>query len=176
MSDVRFTDGSGLLHFHIRKVDKCRGWPVATAPSSSRVSTMLSRRALPQLRNALNNVARLASSSATPAIKPKDSGVITRDDQPATLQQSPNYATTWSTNQAPRPGPGAGPRFEQTNMDLQPNPLSAMEMVAREPIRLVRGRTAACDGGTRNHVTNILLYGFLTIRKCQLVHIKEEDH
>lgn len=111
---------------------------------------MLSRRALPQLRSALNNAARLASSSTTPATKPKESGVVTREDQPATLQQSPNYATTWSTNQAPRPGPGAGPRFEQTNMNLQPNPLSAMEMVAREPIRLVKGRTAVCDGGARS--------------------------
>lgn len=107
---------------------------------------MLSRRALPQLRSALNNVARLASSSSTPATKPKES-VVTRNSEPATLQQSPNYATTWSTNQAARPGSGAGPRFEQTNMDLQPNPLSAMEMVAREPIRLVKGRTASCDGG-----------------------------
>lgn len=33
-------------------------------------------------------------------------------------------------------------------MDLQPAPLSAMEMVANEPIRLVKGRKAVCDGGT----------------------------
>jgi NADH dehydrogenase (ubiquinone) Fe-S protein 6 len=40
-----------------------------------------------------------------------------------------------------------GPRFEQTAMDLQPNPLSAMGMVAQDPIRLVDGRRAVCDGG-----------------------------
>lgn len=32
-------------------------------------------------------------------------------------------------------------------MELQPNPLSAMELVANEPIRVVHGRKAACDGG-----------------------------
>jgi hypothetical protein len=32
-------------------------------------------------------------------------------------------------------------------MELQPNPLSAMELIANEPIRLVHGRKAVCDGG-----------------------------
>lgn len=32
-------------------------------------------------------------------------------------------------------------------MELQPNPLSAMEMIANEPIRVVHGRKAVCDGG-----------------------------
>lgn len=33
-------------------------------------------------------------------------------------------------------------------MELQPNPLSAMEMINKEPIRVVHGRKAVCDGGT----------------------------
>jgi NADH dehydrogenase (ubiquinone) Fe-S protein 6 len=32
-------------------------------------------------------------------------------------------------------------------MDLQPQPLSAMEMINAEPIRIVHGRKAVCDGG-----------------------------
>lgn len=32
-------------------------------------------------------------------------------------------------------------------MDLQPNSLSAMELIANEPIRLIHGRKTACDGG-----------------------------
>ncbi|KIO08284.1 hypothetical protein M404DRAFT_997215 [Pisolithus tinctorius Marx 270] len=32
-------------------------------------------------------------------------------------------------------------------MDLQPNPLSAMELIASEPARIVQGRKAVCDGG-----------------------------
>lgn len=38
-------------------------------------------------------------------------------------------------------------RFEQTNLDLQPNAPSAMGMVAEDPVRLVNGRKASCDGG-----------------------------
>ncbi|KAF8640556.1 hypothetical protein AX17_000218 [Amanita inopinata Kibby_2008] len=66
---------------------------------------------------------------------------------PASAPQAPNHAVTWSTSQRPRPTTGEDPRFEQTAMELQPNPLSAMELVAREPIRLVQGRRAVCDGG-----------------------------
>jgi NADH dehydrogenase (ubiquinone) Fe-S protein 6 len=46
-----------------------------------------------------------------------------------------------------RPAGNSGPRFEQTAMELQPNPLSAMELIAQEPIRLVHARRAVCDGG-----------------------------
>lgn len=40
-----------------------------------------------------------------------------------------------------------GPRFEQTIYELQPTPLSAMQMISEEPIRLVEERVASCDGG-----------------------------
>ncbi|KAJ3484052.1 hypothetical protein NLI96_g5900 [Meripilus lineatus] len=98
---------------------------------------MLARRILPRLTRPL---ARL-SSSATPAVPAKETSasVIT--------QQAPNYPTTWSTSQRPRPQAASGPRFEQTAMELQPTPLSAMEMISREPIRVVEGRKAVCDGG-----------------------------
>lgn len=109
---------------------------------------MLGRRSLPRLTNALKTFTRSASS-VTPAVavKANDAAITTKKDLPTTLRQSPNYATTWSTNQAPRPGPGSGPRFEQTDMELQPAPLSAMELIAEEPIRVVHGRKASCDGG-----------------------------
>jgi len=80
-----------------------------------------------------------SSSSAVPAAsKPIPAAVV---------PQSPNRATTWSTNQRPRPAGQSGPRFEQTAMELQPNPLSAMELVANEPVRVVHSRKAICDGG-----------------------------
>jgi len=66
---------------------------------------------------------------------------------PKVAPQSPNYPSTWTANQRPRPAAGSGPRFEQTDMELQPNPLSAMEMINNEPIRVVKGRKAVCDGG-----------------------------
>ncbi len=106
--------------------------------------SMLSRRLLPQLSNSLKTLGRSASSSTSskvPATKPAttEPSVVT--------QQAPNFPTTWSTNQRQRPVAGEGPRFEQTHMELQPAPLSAMELVANEPVRFVDGRKAICDGG-----------------------------
>ncbi|KAI9144734.1 zinc-finger domain-containing protein [Paraphysoderma sedebokerense] len=40
-----------------------------------------------------------------------------------------------------------GPRFEQVDMEAQPNPPSAMELIAQQPVRKVHGRVAVCDGG-----------------------------
>ncbi len=85
---------------------------------------------------------RLSSSASSRAAVPAEAKPV-----PAVAPQSPNRATTWSTNQQPRPAGQSGPRFEQTVMDLQPNPLSAMELIANEPIRLIHGRKAVCDGG-----------------------------
>jgi NADH dehydrogenase (ubiquinone) Fe-S protein 6 len=61
--------------------------------------------------------------------------------------QAPNRLTTWSTNQRERPVASERPTLEQTVMELQPNPLSAMELIRNEPIRIVHGRKAVCDGG-----------------------------
>jgi len=105
---------------------------------------MFNRRAASTLSNVLKSISRRQMSSS----KPGDVAKLAETTKPAvTVQQSPNYPTTWSTSQRPRPGPGSGPRFEQTDMELQPNPPSAMEMIAQEPIRLVNGRKAVCDGG-----------------------------
>lgn len=41
-----------------------------------------------------------------------------------------------------------GPRFEQTAQAFQPTPLAAIELIAEQPIRLVSGRIASCDGGS----------------------------
>ncbi|KAH9178709.1 ubiquinone oxidoreductase 20 kd subunit [Lactarius sanguifluus] len=71
-----------------------------------------------------------------------------KQQQATTIAQSPNRAATWSTSQHPRPAGQSGPRFEQTVMDLQPNPLSAMELLANEPVRLIHDRKAVCDGGS----------------------------
>ena len=89
--------------------------------------------------------ARLSSSASSKAAVPAEAQPV-----PAVVPQSPNHAAAWSTNQRPRPAGQSGPRFEQTTMELQPNPLSAMELIANEPIRLIHGRKAVCDGGKSN--------------------------
>jgi len=122
--------------------------PTSPTPSLYRNLNMLGRRALPSLNHALRTISRPASTSAAKADNIASSAVTKKADvPPPTIQQSPNYPTTWSTSQRPRPGPDFSARFEQTAMDLQPNPLSAMELIAKEPIRLVHGRKAVCDGG-----------------------------
>ncbi|KAJ8083990.1 hypothetical protein PM082_002757 [Marasmius tenuissimus] len=113
---------------------------------------MLSRRLLSRA-NVLKSITRAASTSSStpPPAQIPSSNVGVPDTSPntktAVAPQAPNYATTWSPNQRPRPAAGSGPRFEQTVMDLQPNPLSAMEMIANEPVRVIHGRKAVCDGG-----------------------------
>ena len=69
---------------------------------------------------------------------------------PAELYQAPNHPSVWSTGQNPKQNAMTGPRFEQTHIGLQPNPLSAMTMVQQDPIRLVDARRATCDGGKRS--------------------------
>lgn len=66
---------------------------------------------------------------------------------PQNLYQAPNHPSTWSTSQNPKKHAFSGPRFEQVNFSLQPQPISAMAMVAEDPVRLVPGRKATCDGG-----------------------------
>lgn len=105
---------------------------------------MLRARLLSRLsRTALS---RSASSSANGGSQSAGTS-ITEPKTSTPVPQAPNYAATWSTNQRKRPVAGESPRFEQTNMDLQPQPLSAMEMINAEPIRIVHGRKAVCDGG-----------------------------
>ncbi|KIM34132.1 hypothetical protein M408DRAFT_325635, partial [Serendipita vermifera MAFF 305830] len=61
--------------------------------------------------------------------------------------QAPNRVEVWSTSQRQRPAGASSPRFEQTDMTLQPMPLSAMQLVSEDPIRVVHTRRAVCDGG-----------------------------
>ncbi|KAF9231707.1 ubiquinone oxidoreductase 20 kd subunit [Melanogaster broomeanus] len=103
---------------------------------------MLNRRLLsriPQLK-------RLSRASSSTAKTPPPSTPVPAP-QSSVAAQSPNYPTTWSTSQKPRPAAFSGARFEQTVLELQPQPLSAMELIANEPIRVVHGRKAVCDGG-----------------------------
>ncbi|KAJ2784106.1 hypothetical protein H4R18_001328 [Coemansia javaensis] len=62
-------------------------------------------------------------------------------------QQAPNRATTWTESQRPREAVVDDPRFVQANLERQPRPLAAIELIAEEPVREVAGRLACCDGG-----------------------------
>ncbi|KAI6132834.1 ubiquinone oxidoreductase 20 kd subunit [Pisolithus sp. B1] len=108
---------------------------------------MFSRRVV--LRALRPCASRRASSTKAPSTAATSLPPATAEDTPRSgiVPQAPNYPTPWSTNQRPRPAARSGPRFEQTAMELQPNPLSALELIANEPVRIVQGRRAVCDGG-----------------------------
>ncbi|KAI8458152.1 hypothetical protein BY996DRAFT_4577557, partial [Phakopsora pachyrhizi] len=61
--------------------------------------------------------------------------------------QSPNRIRAWSRNQRSRSQAMVGPRFEQTSMVQQPFPMSAIELIDQQPVRMVSSRIAVCDGG-----------------------------
>ena len=82
--------------------------------------------------------------TGTPVPSPTPSQILPAVEAPP---QAPNRVERWSTMQAPRPAAAERPRFEQTDMSLQPRPLSAMQLVSEDPIRIVHGRKAVCDGG-----------------------------
>lgn len=117
--------------------------PGPPQPQHDTNQSMLSARlaAAARLRPGFSRLSS-SSSSSSQAVQAAAAKPI-----PAVVPQSPNHAATWSTNQRARPAGQSGPRFEQTIMDLQPNSLSAMELIANEPIRLIHGRKTACDGG-----------------------------
>ncbi|KAG0637207.1 putative NADH-ubiquinone oxidoreductase [Tuber brumale] len=61
--------------------------------------------------------------------------------------QAPNRATAWSRSQQPRELGMVGPRFENTDMELQPAPYAAIELIHRQPVRFSEKRIVVCDGG-----------------------------
>ena len=114
-------------------------------PTVSKTMNVFGRRILSTPRV----FARLSSTTTVVPPHPPASATPTFATETAVSDypQAPNHPGLWSENQRPRPTPATGPRFEQTTMQLQPQPLSAMELIAKEPIRLSKTRIAACDGG-----------------------------
>jgi NADH dehydrogenase (ubiquinone) Fe-S protein 6 len=108
-----------------------------TVHSPSTLS-MLNRSAA-RICSSISRLSRSLSSQAPSVPSAKPSAAVTG--------QSPNYPKTWSTSQRPREDIYSQVRFEQTDLEYQPQPLSAMEMINSEPIRIVHGRKAVCDGG-----------------------------
>lgn len=63
------------------------------------------------------------------------------------IQQAPNRAGIWSRSQRPREEAMVGPRFEQMNVDYQPRPLAAIELIHKQPVRWTKESQVSCDGG-----------------------------
>jgi len=61
--------------------------------------------------------------------------------------QSSNRLETWSINQRTRKNVFSGLRFEGINLNAQPRPLAAIELLDRVPVEIVKSRSVSCDGG-----------------------------
>lgn len=66
-------------------------------------------------------------------------------------EQAPNRKTTWSESQEVRSEVIAKHpfRFVQRDLDLQPRPYAAIDLIAKEPVRYLShedGNIAVCDG------------------------------
>ena len=88
---------------------------------------------------------------AHPTIKDQEENALERARKVAkdvaTGVQSPNREAVWSEHQQPRQDAWKGPRFEQTDFELQPRPQAAIELIAQVPIRMETRRVVSCDGG-----------------------------
>ncbi|TQS32050.1 hypothetical protein Golomagni_07645, partial [Golovinomyces magnicellulatus] len=82
--------------------------------------------------------------ASVPAAK-KETAPVTPESN--NLPQAPNRTDVWSRSQKPRSQAMTGPRFEQTDFNLQPQSLSAMEMIHKEPVRWTHDRIVECNGG-----------------------------
>ncbi|CAO3568900.1 unnamed protein product [Mortierella alpina] len=81
------------------------------------------------------------------ATRALSSSAIVAQNVRGDLKQAANRDSTWSENQVEKKLAFRGPRFENTDIDAQPQPKAAIELIAEEPIRMVEGRRARCDGG-----------------------------
>ncbi|KXS16627.1 hypothetical protein M427DRAFT_97582 [Gonapodya prolifera JEL478] len=130
---------------------------VALLSLATPVSHLSPRAAVPHLCRAISTTPVSLSKAAVPAPTAAPSVVDFTHVPISNLQtltaaglevtQSPNNDGTWSRSQRPRSLAYRGARFEQTDIALQPTPLSAQAMIAEEPVRTVQGHKAVCDGG-----------------------------
>lgn len=87
-------------------------------PSRLRVAQQLSRQCA---RSFTTSGHQLYSSSTVPAPEKSEQNTVqvTPTGPAAVVKQAPNRAEVWSRSQKPRSEAMTGPRFEQTNFDLQ---------------------------------------------------------
>ncbi|KAI1878201.1 uncharacterized protein JN550_000383 [Neoarthrinium moseri] len=86
-------------------------------------------------------------AETTPEAKSEEDSLGLAENEERGLQQAPNRTGIWSRSQRPRAKAMAGPRFEQTDFDLQPQSQAAIELIHKQPVRWTHDKVVACDGG-----------------------------
>ncbi|KAF4124178.1 NADH dehydrogenase (ubiquinone) Fe-S protein 6 [Geosmithia morbida] len=85
--------------------------------------------------------------ASVPSATKSEASLAVDESKPVEINQAPNRLGIWSRSQQPRSKAMTGPRFEQTDFDVQPQPPSAMELIHKEPVRWSHDRIVSCDGG-----------------------------
>ena len=138
--------------------------PQTMASSQLRsIGTLVRQMRMP--RRAFSTTSRQLEAAVPSNARTETSPTLTEDAQIKPIEQAPNRAEVWSRSQKPRSKAMTGPRFEQTDFSVQvsgrlyetrenwpltisqPQPLSAIEMIHKEPVRWTHERVVACDGG-----------------------------
>ncbi|KAK9468789.1 zinc-finger domain-containing protein [Lipomyces arxii] len=86
-------------------------------------------------------------SYANEVAKTAEEVQLTEQEKALSLQ-APNREETWAVSQRPRSAAMVGPRFAQKNLEAQPRPYAAINLIAEEPVRFVDTNIASCDGGS----------------------------
>ncbi|KAK1769347.1 hypothetical protein QBC33DRAFT_513561 [Phialemonium atrogriseum] len=117
--------------------------------SASRLRSMqrLSRQLALSQRAFATTARQLEAGPAVPAKKAETAPQVTEGPAPTEVKQAPNRADIWAPSQRPRSKAMTGPRFEQTNYDLQPQPYAAIELIHQQPVRWTHERVVVCEGG-----------------------------
>ncbi|CAJ2509955.1 Uu.00g058550.m01.CDS01 [Anthostomella pinea] len=89
----------------------------------------------------------ITKGETTPITKSEKDSLGLVENEERGLSQAPNRTEIWSRHQRPRAQAMTGPRFEQTDFDLQPQPKAAIELIHKQPVRWTHDRVVACDGG-----------------------------
>lgn len=105
------------------------------------------------IRNLSKTVVR-CQSQVTPVPRKTATGLSREEleNNPNALQ-APNRKDVWTRSQAPRADVISknAHRFIQTDLDKQPQPYSAMELIAKQPVRYLSDTNiAVCDGNKGN--------------------------
>ncbi|KAI0396880.1 hypothetical protein F5Y17DRAFT_417211 [Xylariaceae sp. FL0594] len=89
----------------------------------------------------------VTKSETTPETKSEEDSLGLVENTERGLKQAPNRTEIWSRSQRPRATAMTGPRFEQTDFDLQPQSMAAIELIHKQPVRWTHDRVVACEGG-----------------------------
>ncbi|KAL7821579.1 hypothetical protein M440DRAFT_1428750 [Trichoderma longibrachiatum ATCC 18648] len=116
------------------------------ASSQLRAVQALTRGVRASSRTFTTSARRLEAQAPAPVTRTSETDVVLETD-PNAITQAPNRATIWSRSQKPRALAMTGPRFEQTDFSLQPQPYAAIELVHQVPVKWTHDKIVSCDGG-----------------------------